>query len=110
MSDEIKQAEAIAASIDRGAVSVDLSSAVSVFEHRMKSSEAGALAHARAVLKIAAREGVEVPSVTSSSSGGGKPKKADLRARVDELGLDVPSSATVADLQAALDAHDAAQD
>lgn len=103
-SQTIEQAKAIAAEVDRDEVSVELASTLATFERRLEHSEHGAAAHARAVVKLAQREGVDVEAA--------KPKrtKADLRAEVDALGLDVPKSATVADLEQALAEHHDSQE
>lgn len=79
---------------------VDMRSAVASFRHRLAGdSDRAAYAHGRAVVKLAERAGMTLPQSKS------KPTKADLRKQVDDLGLDVPKTATVADLEQALAEH-----
>lgn len=104
-NDYIEKAKALAADLDRDEISIDLASLLATFEHRLKTgTETSAAAHARAAVKLAVAQGIDVPDTGASK----KPTKAELRKRVDELGLEVPKSATVAELEAALAAHDQA--
>lgn len=107
-SDLIEKAKAFAKSVDRDEVSGDLSSAIASFEHRLANgSDRAAFAHARAVVRLAEREGHTV--------GDTKPATvADLRAEVArrnegraEADLIRPAGAKKADLEQALADDDA---
>lgn len=111
MTDFVAKARAIAAT-DRDAMSGTLQSYVATFEHRdTGASDRAAHAHARAVVKLAAREGVEAEVEKPSRTVAELKDEIALRNQDrDEADHIVPASTKKADLESALDADDAAQE
>lgn len=109
--DYVAKARAIAGT-DRDAMSGELQSFVATFERRDQAgSERAAHAHARAVVKRAAREGIEAPVEKPSRTVAElKDEIAARNADRDEADHIVPASTKKADLESALDADDDAQE
>tara|TARA_R100000655_G_scaffold14480_1_gene32304 strand:- start:110 stop:448 length:339 start_codon:yes stop_codon:yes gene_type:complete len=102
-SSTIDAAQAIVDGVEADRMSVDLRSLSASFVARVKAGETrAAYAYARAVVKLAAREGLKAKRT-------GKPKKADLIAEIEAANLtrgadeQLPTSGTVPELEALLE-------